>query len=205
MKQEIKDLRVKIDGLAQLTKGLKPITTSKYTHVPIFKENRELDYIKANGPVTFIEDSEQTKKATDSLYLSKAWLGKVLGELGEDSPYSKDGTRKTVEDIEETADTYLTKTAENLKKSNYDNVPVRPIYWHEDIIQNRFQNWNHIQKVDWLRQEIQNIIEEVKQLHTGGISIEYSIARTNSYNYLCESRFQLGFELERIKENDKSN
>ena len=172
MKQKVKELRVKIDGLAQLTKGLDYDTLHPYA---------------MGGTIT--TPSKQVLKATDSLYLAKAWLGKVLGELGEDSPYPKDGTRKTVEDIEETAD----------KATESNPTKDGRVY----------EQRNHIEKVDWLRQEIKNVIDVIvnfgKPAHSEifTASREMAIARTNAYTYLCEARFWLGFELERIKEQDK--
>lgn len=46
--------------------------------------------------------SAETTKAINSLKLAKAWLGKVLEELGNENPY-KSGY-KTKDDIEPTAD-----------------------------------------------------------------------------------------------------
>lgn len=156
MKEQIKEVRVKIDGLSQLTRELKPLTF-------LSSADNSRDY-----------NSPEIEKAYDSLILAKAWLGKVLGELGEATPYTNDGNRKTVEDIEPTADK--------------GHVMV-------------FGDFNHIEKVDWLRQEIQYTTHLVTQtIHTGNQSREFAIARTNSYNHLCEARFWLGFELQRIKE-----
>jgi len=130
MKEQIKELRVKIDGLSQLTKELKPLTF-------LSSVDNSRDY-----------NSPEIEKAYDSLILAKAWLGKVLGELGEATPYKNDGNRKTIGDIEPTADRAIT----------------------------------------------------TQTIHTGNQSREFAIARTNSYNHLCEARFWLGFELQRIKE-----
>jgi len=207
MKEQIKQLRVKLDGLAQLTKELKPI---------VIREQLGLDGKYFND----YKNTVQIEKAYDSLILAKAWLGKVLGELnpkyciaeydifqhikkiveyGDDvdfltlkakelgqnysvivnTPYANDGNRKTVEDIEPTQDV---------------SGPVLV-----------FEDFNHIEKVDWLRQEIEKLINIVKQISLAQqpdilFSREFSIARTNSYNHLCEARFWLGFELQRIKE-----
>ena len=71
METQIKELRVKIDGLAQLTKELKPLRDCG---------KKECEFCpKIN--------SKEIEKAVDSLYLAKAWLGKVLGELGTENPY----------------------------------------------------------------------------------------------------------------------
>jgi len=148
MEKEIKDLRLHIDGLAQL--------------------------------ITNIEDSDEVLACKDSLFFSKAWLGKCLGALGTPSPYPKDGERKSVADIEPTADTVshdVTKTATG---------------WEEK---------NNIEKIDWLRQEIGNILKEDYLISDAyrPVSRTEAIARTNAYTELCEARFWLGFALEAIK------
>ena len=157
MKQQIKELRVKIDGLAQLTEQLNPVFP---------KDN--------NGK--FIH-SREIEKSIDNLYLAKAWLGKVLGELGVETPYANDGKRKSVEDIEPTTDVC-------------EETPF-------DFIQK-----SHIEKVDYLRQEIQKVIEELFDIKTSGamLSFKNNINTTNAYNYLCEARFWLGFELSRCRD-----
>lgn len=158
MKEQIKELRVEIDGLSVLTKQLSP--------------------------------SKEIEKTYDSLIFAKAWLGKVLGEIGEPTPYANDGNRKSVQDIEQTADT--------------SNKPKDGSSFEEN-----WSNKNHIEKVDWLRQEINKITVEVQsqinRFKFGKIQLEtYSsvdLYQQNIYTYLCEARFWLGFELQRIKEN----
>lgn len=163
MKEQIKELRVEIDGLSVLTKQLSP--------------------------------SKEIEKTYDSLILAKAWLGKVLGEIGEPTPYANDGNRKSVEDIEPTAD----------KGFKYIQISETEDYIINDGI--KWSSLNHIEKVDWLREEIQLIVNIVKDIHISNyqVSREFNIARTNSYNYLSEARFHLGFELQRIRESSRSN
>jgi hypothetical protein len=166
MKEEITNLRVKIDGLAQLTKNLKPIEASTLRDTMF--------------------NSREINMAHDSLILAKAWLGKVLQELGEYNPYANDGQRKTVEDIEPTAD--HVKILEEEKKYIAD----RP--WDQML---------HIEKVDWLREEIVKAISVNEHLFLGvSFTRLIAIARTNTYNHLSEARFWLGFELQRIRENN---
>ena len=124
--------------------------------------------------------SPELTKTHNSLLLGKAWLGKCLGALGTPSPYPKDGSRHSVADIEPTAD-----------KFDADEAP----------------NWgvNHIEKVDWLRQQISVVIDD------GKMYIEDSPTRENftelplmwyymeSKKQLMVARFWLGFELERIR------
>lgn len=178
MKEQIKELRVKIDGLSQLVKELKPFELGEGKHSLIHV--RDI-YGKVVLDVPVI--SLQLSKAYDSLILAKAWLGKVLGELGAENPY-KSGY-KTVEDIEPTAD-----------KAN--PTTLQP----NSIVNKIWEGKSHIEKVDWLRQEIEKLVNNVKDINLIGytMSREFNIARTNSYNHLCEAKFWLRFESQRIKE-----
>lgn len=168
MQEEVKQLRVSIDGLAKLISGLKPIPVCNFSNNVIEKFSKT-KYIA----------SKEITKAFNSLILAKAWLGKVLQELGTESPY-KSGY-KTKDDIQPTAD----------------------VANHNDKVSNIYHlNWkemNHIEKVDWLRACIEDEIKEIKDLDFNALenflSREFSIARTNSYTYLCEAKFHLGFEL----------
>jgi hypothetical protein len=213
MIEEIKKLRVEIDGLAQLTKGLKPhpkweldinLLPNGWTvaeSIKVFEKSGYNIIDTYNKTGITIKEIPQTHKeigkATDSLYLAKAWLGKVLGELGTESPYVNDGNRKDVTDIEPAADVN-------------NEVPFG------DSEGSLWRDKNHIEKVDWLRSSIEEIIKEVKEIPTGSnqagvnpdntssikfvpFSREFAIARTNCYTHLCEARFWLGFELERVK------
>ena len=175
MKEQVKGLRVKIDGLYQLTKELKPV--EKGFQILNEKGEKEFKHL--------FSASQEIKNAAHSLIYAKAWLGKVLGELGAENPY-KSGY-KTVADIEPTA----------------DSLKFPP---HEDFLYGKWGKMNHIEKVDWLRTEIENCIKFTKtigQISTNSFTKEFNIARTNAYNYLCEARFALGFELERIKLENK--
>lgn len=173
MEKEIKELRVKIDGLAQLTKSLKPLTTTNLA-----------------GVIHDTYNSREINKSVDSLYLAKAWLGKVLAELGVESPYK--AGYKEVKDIEPTADV--------------NNCVQDKTAYKNGVGERDYCDFNHIEKVDWLRSEIEKLIQEVSKISSAVQSVtrEFAIARTNCYNYLCEARFWLGFELQRIKENGNS-
>jgi len=172
MKEQIKNLRIKIDALAQLTKELKPVSTSKW--------------VNPNEYYVYMDNSQEINKAVDSLYLAKAWLGKVLGELGNENPYGSG--YKTKEDIVPTQDVAKETT----------DFPLAPDNWSTGILQ-----ISHIEKVDWLRTEIEKLVKEVMLFKSETHTVSYiaSIATTSSYNNLCEARFWLGFEMERIKNN----
>ena len=179
MIQEIKQLRTQIDGLAQLAKELKPLD-ALWGDPNKAPENAAFKHIMVN--------SKEIEKAVDSLLLAKAWLGIVLKELGNESPYPKDGTRKTVDDIESTADTYPGevndyKIGDKWRIEGLDREP------------------NHIEKVDWLRTEIQKIIDNTEDFSENLDYIE--LEQGFVYKYLCEARFWLGFELSRYRDENK--
>lgn len=147
------------------------------------KELKGSEYYRQLSPTS------ETLEAAHNLLYAKAWLGKCLAEIGVESPY-KSGY-KTVDDIEPTAD-----VANPLVLFRRPDGTLR-CKWPDGYNENEP---SHIEKVDWLRIEIQKMTEEVKEIPTQGQSREFAIARTNAYNYLCEARFALGFELQRIKE-----
>jgi hypothetical protein len=195
MVDKIKSLRVEIDGLAQLTKGLRPdlkweldisnipngLTLEEF--IEIFKtENFSIiDTYKKTGMTQGIREIPQRfkeiEKAVDSLYLAKAWLGKVLGELGTQNPYGSG--YKTKDDIVPTQDV--------------NKINVHPLDLKSDKI------YSHIEKVDWLRTEIEKLIEKFKDLWFNEFKSFEGILYRIPYQHLSEARFWLGFELERIK------
>lgn len=197
MKEQIKKLRISIDGLAQLTKEL------KLSKKEIIGTNTDIigSIMTFNGWRDI--NSKEIEKAVDSLYLGKAWLGKVLGELGNENPYGSG--YKTKEDIVPTQD---------VAKKEDNGDCIYPFL----ITVKEYENKNHIEKVDWLRTEIESLVKEVIAIPVGetvriididgvlpeqqkfsAFSREFAIARTNCYTHLCEARFWLGFECERIK------
>lgn len=167
MKEQIKELRVKIDGLSQLTKELKPIHEG----------------YKGEDGSKFYINSDEINKCYDSLILAKAWLGKILGELGTETPYKNDGKRKEVKDIEPTAD--------RGKRGNLIMFEEVGDFWDSK---------SHIEKVDWLREEIRKannaIIQYTQSYQIGWIAV-YSL---RCDKYLSEARFWLGFELDRVRD-----
>jgi hypothetical protein len=167
MQEQIKKLRVQIDGYYQLTKELKPID-------------------RKPEPLTIeMVNSKEVNDAAYSLLYSKAWLGKVLEALGTENPYGNG--YKTKEDIVPTQDV---SNGQGLFKDNFELL-----WWKNEL--------NHIEKVDWLRCSIEDTIKNlllIESLFTGHKTREFSIARTNCYNHLCEAKFALGFELARVRE-----
>lgn len=207
MKNKVKELRVKIDGIAQLVKELKPITIYGVGVIParhFGNHTTEIGYTQQMG------NPKEIEKSYDSLILAKAWLGKVLGELGEETPYKNDGKRKNAEDIEKTVDTVA--------------INKFPDPGETSFIIPEWSSWNHIEKVDWLREEIKVLINHIldRKGRVSGIVMTVDRAINDedylgkerdkdyncwfginqSYKYLQEARFWLGFELQRVKEDE---
>lgn len=185
MLQEIKKIRVELDGLSQLTKNLKPISIFK-TCIPVILSEECFH-------------SYETRNSYDNLILAKAWLGKLLGELGETTPYVNDGNRKDVKDIEAAADVKGKELLDLGYKYNHSQ---------------EYMSKNHIEKVDWLREEVGKVVEEVKSLFSTELTDRFNKVKwsgiqvlniENCYHNiltnLSEARFWFGFELQSIKEN----
>lgn len=191
MKEQIKELRISCDGLAQLTKELKPL---KYTLNEKELEHYNNLYSSSNGILALTEEynSKEIDKAVDSLYLAKAWLGKVLGELGAENPY-KSGY-KTVEDIEPTADKAFNISTGMVIIDKSNGEPDDKI-WSEK---------SHIEKVDWLRLEIEKIYKDWKDIAHSNLNGLQMCTVISFEQHIQEARFQLGFELQRIKENNNN-
>ena len=165
MENQIKQFRVKVDGVNQLLQTMKPVPT------------------KVEAQTVFVA-SDELLKTSEKLLFAKAWAGKLLAAIGTPTPYKNEGVRKTVADIEPTAD--VAKKVEDFPLVPDDAVDVA--------------SFNHIEKIDFLRGEIKAFVEYVEKIDTKDKSREFAIARTNVYNYLCEASMWLGFELQRIKE-----
>jgi len=189
MKEKIKELRLRIDGLSQLEETL---YGSQLYLLDI--ENKP----KGMSIQDYTKSYTEMYKCYDSLILAKAWLGKMLGELGEATPYVNDGNRKTVADIEPAADK-TTNTRNSVGCAIFiDKSTGNPITTDTEI----WNNKTHIEKVDWLRQEIEEIVVEIRFLGDLNLSgTTYSNTFINNVTtHLSEARFWLGFVLQRIKE-----
>lgn len=131
-----------------------------------------------------LQQSRQVNMCVDELFLSKAWLGKVLGHLGTKSPYPKDGERKNVADIEKTAD--QSSKAQNMS-----------LYINEA----GFGEKNPIERIDWLRQAIDESQKTAFDIFKKTSKLSDYMA-DNVLRHLAEARFWLGFELERQREDN---
>lgn len=215
MIEQIKELRIKIDGIAQLTKQLIQIASITVIKLPIEEQELFIENWKKSAQFKSFSTIENCstiqlnpipiEDASKSLLIAKAWGGKMLQELGTENPYGSG--YKTKEDIVPTQDTY------SISKLALQNNNLKEYFSASDSPNINWSEKNHIEKVDWLRTEIEKIVEEVKALKTslfenkGGVMVvssllsrEFAIARTNCYTHLCEARFHLGFELARVRE-----
>ncbi len=120
------------------------------------------------------ESSKETKKAYNSLLLGKAWLGELLRVLGEDDPY------KNTKEVKKVADTV-----------NKDNIPEGFCTAEE------YSAKSHIEKVDWIRNKINEV---AKLIPSKAIMIQSQ----HSFKHLTEARFWLGFELQRVREENEN-
>ncbi len=137
-------------------------------------------------------NSQEVKDCVKSLYYAKAWIGKALSYLDSESPYKNDGNRKAVADIEPTDSVYTNEGEE------------------EDEDERRYTMETHVQRVDFLRERIQGLINNVQgrgyvwfseEAYKEQYGREQEICRANAFTHLCEARFALGFELQRLREN----
>lgn len=201
MRNSIKELRVRIDGISQLVKELKPAKfVVDLALIPKNMTAEQVAYMVNESPVIFLNDTNESpiiqtieaheiSKAFDSLIFGKGWLGIMLGEMGEANPY-KSGY-KTKDDIEPTADVSLPIT---LVKQLNTTKPIGA----------SVEEMNHIEKVDFIRTDLEKLIKELKVIPQApykptDFTREFAIARTNSYNHLVEAKMWLGLELQRIK------
>ena len=183
MKEQIKQLRVRIDGLYRIVNSLTaPIRSIDMVDVGDMPLN-EIKELMTGSPMHLAQESTVTyhsselEQAANSLRLAKAWLGELLGSMGEESPYKNDGNRKSVEDIEIETDTF-------------------PSDMHDT------SGRTHVEIVDWLTEEIKGITKEMSSTDWGLESDNGTfneLILDSVYRHLKEARFWLGFELGRIR------
>lgn len=146
-----------------------------------------IDLDEVNTLVGKTTPSTHLIRTCESLLLGRAWIGTLLGEIGDPTPYKNDGKRTTVADIEPTdGKQVFTSGIEHSGK------------W--DLM-------SHVAKIDWLRERISFYCERIRFLERdfattelGLKTREQNIARTQAWVHLKEARFHLGWELERVRE-----
>lgn len=179
MEEEIKKLRVRIDGLAQLTKELKHTIIS--VNINLKKENESYKnfinriYNEKLGKEIVVE-SKEIKKAYYSLILAKAWLSKILEEFG--SEISDDNETISLDKV------WINET--HTEKVTWLKMDIKNIIHRLTIRKGRI---NGIKlSLDYLD----------KQEHDKKLKY-YNVwnALNQAYNHLTEARFWL--DLEHIK------
>ena len=183
--ETIKTLRKKLDGFSQVVERLRPL---KSVGISVdFKDysDKEKTLFEVNGHREQVNSPQITNCHTNLRY-AKAWCGMMLGHLGQPTPYQNDGKRQDVKDIEPTD----------------SKVDINA--WEE---RNNWNALNHVQKVDFVRQQLEELVNVISGWFPPtdqGDNIErnrnLAICRTNVYNHLVEARFQMGFELERVRQ-----
>ena len=152
----------------------------------------EENYLKEDTESAYYAhyNSKEIDKSVDCLLLAKAWLGKCLEYTGEESPY-KSGYR-TKEDIEPTAD----------------------VNFAPEMLAGYEEQTSHIEKVDYLRTEIQRLNNIPLMMDLATIAdnlspddflynkhiVKLTRCKKKANEYLTEARFWLGFEISRIRE-----
>ena len=80
--------------------------------------------------------------------------------------------------------------------------PIEPAADKFDAVEAPDWGTKHIEKVDWLRQQIEEIYREVLPMDPRGTWGRQYLYINHAHTYLCEARFWLGFELERIRKEE---
>ena len=97
------------------------------------------------------------------------------------TPYANEGTRKTVSDIEPTAE-----------KASEGQIELPE----------NFSELSEIEVIDWLRNQIGKVSEEIIAVEKNAEEFPMELMGHLAIAYMCaaEARFWLGFELERMRE-----
>jgi hypothetical protein len=109
--------------------------------------------------------NKELENCYDSLIIAKAWLGKMLIYLGEDKLSFQDDVATEISDF-----------------------PLSPEHWKEGEVKASYS-----EKLQWLIQEIENLIENSDDFCKEEPSIE--LEQGFAYKYLCEAIFWLEIEL----------
>jgi len=143
-------------------------------------------------PIASLNKTRETSLALTKAQESKMWLGQILKELGNDTPYTDSKNPKN-DKIEPTAD-----VSENEKEFREKSE-----YW----------GLGDIEKVKFLRNHFTELSDEIHAFGTAYASSQQGqmqrkmnsvLDYTNySYKYCLESNMWLGMELGRIYESNK--
>jgi hypothetical protein len=175
--EKLKQLRCEFDGIRQIVQSLKPSLA--------YHEKFTVNTVIGSKLPTRYKQSEEINKSISSLLMAKAWLGKVLEFIGEKSPYKTN--YKNANEIDLPSD-----TVEEIWKG-----------WSVGDNAQEIRKLNHIEKVCWLRNKIEEQTQKIIELknHKHFSNKEVKIAINSVFIHSSESKMWLGFELQRLKEN----
>ena len=111
----------------------------------------------------------------NSLFIGRAWLGKLLAELNEKNPYANEDQIKDASQIPPTADTKEEDLQFGREKYDFGLLGI-------------------VDAIIKLRSSVEEQIQFLTEMDAS-VSRDFSIARTNAYTNLCEAKFYLGQEL----------
>jgi len=179
LKGKLKSFRIDVEGIYQMVKSLKPVKTAVAGSYNVFTESSSVQLV----------DSE------NYLLYAKGWAGKLLGEMGEESPYKNDGKRKSVSDIEPTDARHTESPFVHLGSGNYELPNGNKV--HIGI--------SDTERVDTLRTQVSELANVIRYIDRDSYfdTREKSTCRTNIWTNLENARMALGFELERVREEAK--
>lgn len=133
--------------------------------------------------------SREVAAAFTASQCAKMWLGAIKGCFGSDSPYPKDGTRKTIKDIEK-EDGKSEKTIPYPNKKRTEEATI--------------------QYIDSIREELKHgtsafvtLIAKVPNNGTNGEKFELNSSASEVYRKMRDTRFWLGMLLRTIRDGKK--
>lgn len=177
-------LRKQLDAYSQLTLEMKTMEnlgiSCDYKDV---LDNKLLTEVVGHiGKTT----TKELQAAANHILLAKAWTGKLLGYLSVPTPYEADKDRNEVADI----------------KPTDARVDIGP--WKE---RNNWSAKKDVQKISSLRDLLQTALDFIQGYFPAtDAKIDnmrsFAICRTKIEEHLVEARFQFGFELARIRDEE---
>lgn len=135
-----------------------------------------------DGILQFLKEAYSEKhNSYTSLFKSKAWLGKLLGELGAVNPYETKEPVTNSKDIPPTAEV----------------AEVDPQEFYN------FRLLSDVEKLYDLRKKISEVNNIFSEIDFIGVKIEnkelVSVCLTQAYVHSCESNFELGILLSKLR------
>lgn len=201
MKEQLKDVRIRIDGLSQLVKELNPEMFILPTSLipKNIDANDILQFAQQNSQPIFIEESKEsvqkinsteTQKCYESLLLANHWLREFSEEIG------------GIDISNDTSRTELGKKLYWCRLVEKDKPIALLADTYEE--QNDDPSVTNVEKVTWIADEIKQLTHLVLELEGGkldtAIWTDYMHeVKMFAYKHLSEANFWITLELQRIK------